>query len=138
MVLSLVRLVFRDNANLQLFPVNLSDRFHLSNDVAEEPLSLCDVVQVESFGCFVGREECRRTHVGVAESQVLVEVHESVQEISEVATQHAEETGVTVATDVLGKVLAEHHHDVVFLFAEFFSGGIDEGWNDTLLVDLYP
>ena len=135
-VLSVLRLIFGKDADLYFFSVDLPDHLHLANDVAQKSLPLRDVVQVKTLGCLARTEERRRAHIRVAETQVFMQIDQPVQKIPQVTPQHSEKTGITVATDVLRKILTKHGHNLISVFSQLFRSSIDEAGYDTLRVHL--
>ena len=116
-------LLLLQDADVQVLPVYLPDRFQLPDDVAEVALPLGGVVEHHALGGLVLADEGRGSHLGVAEAEVFVEVVQSVQKVSHVSAQHPQESGVAIATYVLHEILPEHHHYGVAVLSQLWRRG---------------
>lgn len=84
--------------------------FDLALDIVEKAFSLASIVQHETVGTLFFDEKTWRLQFRIAEPHVLVQVVESVQEVSHVAAQNSENAIVAVLADEVDKLRAEQLH----------------------------
>ena len=98
---------------------NMTDLFKLSSHVVFVVLSLTTVMQNNAIGSLFFNEETWWFEFLVAEAHVLVQVVQTVQEISHVSTQHSQDSIIAKLTDEIDKLNAQHlHQAVLFLVSD--------------------
>ena len=111
-------------------------RLYLSDHVVHVTLALAAVVQRQPRRALVCAEERRRLHARVGEAQVLVQVVESVEEVPQLAAEHAHDPVVAVVLDVADERVAAGVHQVVAGVAGVLVSGGDETRHERLAVAL--
>ena len=128
--------LLRHYTDLQLLAIDLPNLPQLSTHIAEKAVPFGGVVKEHSLGSFPSAEESWRLHLGVAKSQVLVQVVQSIQEVPEVASKNPEKPGIAVTSYVLCKVLTKHGHDLIFIFIELLCSCSNQVFHHAVCIDL--